>query len=94
MEATMKPAAWGWGTTGPAALLRRLAGKREAAEAMLRVEERVSLGPKKWLVLVNCRGQRVLLALSGDTVTPVMELEPPTQPGPKPARRRARGESR
>ena len=64
----------GW-MARPAAWLRGLAGKREAAEAPLRVEARLSLGPKKSLVLVNCRGRQVLLALSGDTVAPVLELE-------------------
>lgn len=89
MEEVMRPAAWGWGRTSPAAWLRRLAGKSEAAEAPLRVEGRISLGPKKQLVLVNCHGRRVLVALSGDAITPLMELEAETKP-----RRRAKGDGR
>ncbi|MGA7524130.1 MAG: flagellar biosynthetic protein FliO [Acidobacteriaceae bacterium] len=57
--------------------MRGLVKVRPAGEAALRVEGRISLGPKKSLVLVDCRGRQVLLALSGDTVTPVMELTAP-----------------
>jgi flagellar biogenesis protein FliO len=61
-------------------LLRRvrgLVGARSGEESPLRVEGRISLGPKKSLVLVDCRGREVLLAISGDAVTPVMELAAP-----------------
>jgi flagellar biogenesis protein FliO len=54
--------------------MRGLGKARSGAEAPLRVEGRISLGPKKSLVLVDCRGREVLLAISGDAVTPVMEL--------------------
>jgi hypothetical protein len=50
----------------------------------------LNLGPKKSLVLVNCCGKRVLLALSGDTIVPVVDL-------PKQSRAKAvvgKGESR
>jgi flagellar biogenesis protein FliO len=54
--------------------LRSLAGKRSAAvDAPLRAEARLSLGPKKSLVLVNCCGRRVLLGLSGDALIPLGE---------------------
>lgn len=69
---------------GPVAWLRGLSRGRGAA-APLRVEARLSLGVKKSLVLVNCRGRQVLLALSGDTVAPVLELGEAA----KPRRRRA-----
>jgi len=62
------------------AWLRRIRGlvkARSAGEAALRVEGRISLGPKKSLVLVDCRGRQVLLAVSGDTVTPLMEMPRP-----------------
>jgi flagellar biogenesis protein FliO len=54
--------------------IRGMVKVQAAGEAALRVEGRISLGPKKSLVLVNCRGREVLLAMSGDAVTPVMEL--------------------
>lgn len=54
--------------------MRRLVKGRSGGDAALRVEGRISLGPKKSLVLVDCRGRQVLLAVSGDAVTPVMEL--------------------
>jgi flagellar biogenesis protein FliO len=61
--------------------MRGVVKVRPAGEAALRVEGRINLGPKKSLVLVDCRGRQVLLAVTGDAVTAVMEL---------PARRRAR----
>jgi flagellar biogenesis protein FliO len=63
----------GWAYTW----LRWMRGRMQArngGEAALRVEGRISLGPKKSLVLVHCLGRQVLLAVSGDVVTPVMEL--------------------
>lgn len=66
----------GEGRTSLAGWLRRLAGLGIASDAPLTVEARVGLGSKKSLVLVNCRGQRVLLALSGEAISPVLELKP------------------
>ncbi len=57
--------------------MRGLVKARTGMEAPLRVEGRISLGPKKSLVLVECRGRQVLLAVSGDAVTTVMELPRP-----------------
>ncbi|MFZ0632235.1 MAG: flagellar biosynthetic protein FliO [Acidobacteriaceae bacterium] len=54
--------------------MRGMVKARAGTEGALRVEGRISLGPKKSLVLVNCLGRQVLLAVSGDAVTPVMEL--------------------
>jgi flagellar biogenesis protein FliO len=65
------------------AWLRWLSGRlraRSGGEAALRVEGRISLGAKKSLVLVDCRGRQVLLAVTGDAITPVMEL-PRTRKG-------------
>jgi flagellar biogenesis protein FliO len=54
--------------------LRRLTGARTAAaDAPLRAEARLSLGPKKSLVLVNCCGRRVLLGLSGEAMVALGE---------------------
>jgi len=63
--------------------LRRLMSLPTAGEMPIRLEGRLSLGPKKSLVLVNCRGKTVLLALGAEAITPVMEV---------PARRRKRKE--
>jgi flagellar biogenesis protein FliO len=81
MEAVLSAGRMGWGgwMARPAAWLRGLSGTRAAA-APLRVEARLSLGAKKSLVLVNCRGHQVLLALSGDTVSPVLQLAAPAAP--------------
>lgn len=54
--------------------LRRLMSLPTAGEMPIRLEGRLSLGPKKSLVLVNCRGKSVLLALGGEAITPVMEV--------------------
>jgi len=64
--------------------LRRLMSLPTAGEMPIRLEGRLSLGPKKSLVLVNCRGKSVLLALGGESITPVMEV---------PAHRRRRRDS-
>jgi flagellar biogenesis protein FliO len=54
--------------------LRRLTGFRAVAvDAPLRAEARLSLGPKKSLVLVNCCGRCVLVGLSGDAIVPLGE---------------------
>jgi hypothetical protein len=63
--------------------LRRLMSLPTAGEMPIRLEGRLSLGPKKSLVLVNCRGKSVLLALGSEGITPVMEV---------PAHRRKRRE--
>lgn len=49
-------------------------GTAPATASLLRLESRVSLGPKKSLVLVNCCGKRVLLAVAGEAITPVMDV--------------------
>jgi flagellar biogenesis protein FliO len=64
------------------AIVQRLLRAPAAADAPLRLEARLNLGPKKSLVLVNCCGSRVLLAVSGDTIVPVADL-------PKPGRTRS-----
>jgi hypothetical protein len=89
MEEVLSAGRMGWPEwmARPAAWLRGLGGTRAAA-ATLRVEARLSLGAKKSLVLVNCRGRQVLLALSGDTVSPVVDFgETPRKTGAKGAGR-------
>ncbi|MGA8110102.1 MAG: flagellar biosynthetic protein FliO [Acidobacteriaceae bacterium] len=65
--------------------LRRLMSLPTAGEIPIRVEGRLSLGPKKSLVLVNCRGKSVLLALGGEAITPVMEVPVPRRRRKEPA---------
>ena len=54
--------------------LRRLMSLPTAGEIPIRLEGRLNLGPKKALVLVNCRGKSVLLALGNEVITPIMEV--------------------
>ncbi|HEX4312287.1 MAG TPA: flagellar biosynthetic protein FliO [Acidobacteriaceae bacterium] len=54
--------------------LRRLMSLPTAGEMPIRLEGRLNLGPKKSLVLVNCRGKSVLLAMGSDVITPIMEV--------------------
>jgi Flagellar biosynthesis protein, FliO len=63
--------------------LRRLMSLPTAGEMPIRLEGRLNLGPKKSLVLVNCRGKSVLLALGSEVITPILEV---------PAQRRHRRE--
>lgn len=63
-------------------LLRRFASKTKSAQRLLAVEERVIIGSKKSLVIVRCQNQRFLIATSGDTIGPIIEIAPS-----KPARR-------
>lgn len=80
MEEVSRAGIWGRGfpqggwVVAAGRWLRRLASTPAEGEAPLRLESRVTLGPKKSLVLVNCCGKRVLLAVSADTVVPVMEI--------------------
>jgi flagellar biogenesis protein FliO len=42
----------------------------------LRIEERLSLGGKKAVTLIACNGRRFLLASSGDSMAPLIEVQP------------------
>jgi flagellar biogenesis protein FliO len=55
-------------------LIRRFTHATDPAERALAVEERVTIGPKRSLILVRCHGQRFLVATAGDTIGPVIEL--------------------
>jgi hypothetical protein len=43
-------------------------------ESALRVEEKLSLGPKKVLYLVHCKGRELLVAAGADSIVSMMEL--------------------
>lgn len=43
-------------------------------ESALRVEEKLSLGPKKVLYLVHCKGRELLIAAGSDSIVSMMEL--------------------
>lgn len=66
----LRESGWVWRA---AAWLRRIGGTQARAEAPLRLEARVSLGPKKSLVLVHCQGRQLLLAVAGDSIVPLMD---------------------
>ena len=61
------------------AWLRRLVTAPAAGATPLWVEARLSLGAKRSLVLVNCCGRQVLLAVNGDAITPVLEMPKPSR---------------
>ncbi len=58
-------------------LLKIFASSTDAAERALAVEERVTIGPKKSLLVVRCHGQRFLVATAGDTIGPLVEISSP-----------------
>jgi flagellar biogenesis protein FliO len=43
-------------------------------ESALRIEEKLSLGPKKVLYLVHCKGRELLVAAGADSIVSMMEL--------------------
>ena len=43
------------------------------------IEERLVIGPKKTLILVNCVGRHFLLATAADVITPMGEVLPLTE---------------
>lgn len=55
-------------------LVQRIAPAVGTAERVLAVEERISIGPKKALVLIRCHDQQFLVATAGDNVGPIMEI--------------------
>jgi flagellar biogenesis protein FliO len=55
------------------ALINRSSSTQESS---LRVEERLNLGPKKALLLVSCYGRHFLVATAGETIAPLIEVEP------------------
>lgn len=66
---------------GPVRLLVRLLAARlrrtgSHAESSLSIEERVVIGPKKMVMVVNCGGRRFLLATAGEMIAPLIEIQP------------------
>ena len=55
-------------------LVQRVSPSAGTAERVLAVEERVSIGPKKMLLLVRCHNQKFLVATAGDGVGPIIEV--------------------
>lgn len=43
-------------------------------ESLLRIEEKLVLGPKKTLYLVHCKGRDILIAAGADTIASMVEL--------------------
>lgn len=46
------------------------------SESDLRLIERLSLGPKKMLYLVHCKGHDLVVATGGDSIVSILELAP------------------
>jgi hypothetical protein len=57
-------------------LTRSLSGGHASAETSLWIDEKLSLGPKKMLFLVNCGGRQFLVATGADTVVSMVEVSP------------------
>src|SRR5580698_6839772 len=81
MEKTLSPVGVRWETGEGLSLaarltawLRRLAAPRAAGDAPLLLEARLGLGPKKSLVLVNCCGKLLLLAVKSQAAVPGLNL--------------------
>lgn len=88
MERVLNPPLSGVGSLGEKSLacrfiaglrmmMQRLIHASASADAPLRLEARLNLGSKKSLVLVNCCGRRVLLAVCGDTIVTVADMPKP-----------------
>src|SRR5215469_5139458 len=55
----------------------RISGKiRSDADNALRIEEKLSLGPKKMLYLVSCREKEFLVATGADAIVSVLQVSP------------------
>ncbi|MBT9330298.1 flagellar biosynthetic protein FliO [Paracidobacterium acidisoli] len=53
----------------------RSASRRQMhRETRLSIEERLPLGQRKALMLVSCCGRQMLIAVSDETITPLMEV--------------------
>jgi flagellar biogenesis protein FliO len=59
------------------ALAKRFAQTASSAERALAVEDRVTIGPKKSLVVVRCHGRRFLVATTIDSIGPILEIAAP-----------------
>lgn len=55
-------------------LTRSFGMQQVGAETALRIDEKLSLGPKKTLFLVACRGKQFLVATGADTIVSLVEV--------------------
>jgi flagellar biogenesis protein FliO len=58
------------------AFFRSLKKQVGSVNGALRIEERLSLGPKKMLFLVDCDGHKFLVATGADTIVSMAEIRP------------------
>jgi hypothetical protein len=58
------------------AAFERLVRNVQSSGRLLAIEERISIGPKKTLMLVSCAGRRFLVATASETVGPLIEVLP------------------
>ena len=56
--------------------LNKLSRTAQPSDRCLSIEEQLVIGSNKTLLLVNCGGRRFLLATTGDTITPMVEVRP------------------
>jgi flagellar biogenesis protein FliO len=59
------------------AMLRSIGRSNSRVGNALTIDERISLGPKKMLFLVNCMDKQFLIATGADTITSVIEVSSP-----------------
>jgi hypothetical protein len=52
----------------------RWAVTKRGGERLLVLEDRLAIGPKKSLALVQCAGRRYLVAVSGDAIAALQEV--------------------
>lgn len=57
-------------------VLETLSLPSKCSDRLLSVEERIAIGPRKTLLLVNCAGRRFLVATAGDAIAPMIEVRP------------------
>jgi len=55
-------------------LSRTFVGTQQSTESALRIESKISLGPKKMLFLVGCGDRQFLIATGAETIASVTEV--------------------
>jgi flagellar biogenesis protein FliO len=61
-------------------ILRSFQQPPEARQFIMSIEQRIAVGPKQSLILVNCAGRRFLLAMAGDSITSPVEVNSSLKP--------------
>lgn len=64
-----------WSAIGRFIAARLFAKTRSGTGDALKVEEKLTLGPKKMLYLVNCREREFLVAASADAIVSMLEVQ-------------------